>query len=148
MVWCGVAQWESVTHITNALAPIIWPRFPADFLTLIGTTPLQPEPEILGGKELHDVVLPGMLIRGSSSRCPRNLWDDDLKVRWVAGETLTTPHPPLSPHHHPTLSPPHPRIAPSHSTLSLLGACLTPRSHHHPARSLLGTCRGAHRRYV
>ena len=54
-------------------------KFPADFLQLIGTMPLQPEPEVLGGLELNDVKLPRMLVRGSSWRCPRSLWMSALE---------------------------------------------------------------------
>ena len=53
-------------------------RFPSDFLHLISSMPLQPEPEIMGGSQASDVTLPHMLIRGSSARCPLHLWRDDL----------------------------------------------------------------------
>eukprot|EP00966_Prymnesium_polylepis_P273013 6306995-Prymnesium_polylepis.1 len=41
--------------------------------------PLQPEPEILGGRETQDVNLSRMLIRGSDYRCPARMWDEDLE---------------------------------------------------------------------
>jgi len=53
-------------------------RFPSDFLALIGSMSLQPEPEILGGRETQDITLTKMLIRGSAYRCPRDLWTADL----------------------------------------------------------------------
>jgi len=60
-------------------------RFPADFLNLIGSMPLQPEPEILGGRETQDVTLTRMLIRGSPYRCPTEFWDADLDAHSVRG---------------------------------------------------------------
>ena len=55
-------------------------RYPSDFLALIGRTPLQAEPEVLGGEDTHDVPLVGMLIRGSRWRCPRGIWASDLAL--------------------------------------------------------------------
>ena len=59
-------------------------KFPADFLHLIGQMPLQPEPEVMGGLYLQDVMLPHMLVRGSFWCCPRALWLADL-ARYSAG---------------------------------------------------------------
>jgi len=62
-------------------------RFPSDFLTLVGSIPLQPEIEILGGRETQDVTLTRMLIRGSPYRCPCRLWDADLEAHTAHKET-------------------------------------------------------------
>jgi len=49
-------------------------RYPRDLLHLITNIPLDPEPEVMQ-EDCNDVMLPHMLVIGSSSRCPRGIWD-------------------------------------------------------------------------
>ena len=63
-------------------------KFPTDFLQLVGTMPLQPEPEVMGGLLLQDVMLPRVLVRGSFWRCPRALWLGDLERYSLHGKRV------------------------------------------------------------
>ena len=66
-------------------------RYPRDFLNFIGALSLQPEPEVLGGQETHNVMLPHLLISGSHQRCPRGMWREALsrstqQVGWMSAD--------------------------------------------------------------
>jgi hypothetical protein len=53
--------------------------YPREFLQLVARMPLQPAPELLGGKDTHSVMIPHMLVEGSDQRCPRDVWDPALQ---------------------------------------------------------------------
>ena len=52
--------------------------YPREFLQFVSRMPLQPAPELLGGKDTHSVMIPHMLVCGSDQRCPRDVWDHAL----------------------------------------------------------------------
>ena len=52
--------------------------YPRDFLHCISHLPLDAEPEVLGDVDAFDVMLPSVLICGSSQRCPKGIWADKL----------------------------------------------------------------------
>jgi len=66
-------------RVVSRAFPLWATKFPRDFLHLVGTMPMQPEPEVLGGVDQYDVMLPRVLVRGSRWRCPRTLWLADLE---------------------------------------------------------------------
>ena len=53
-------------------------KYPLDFLHFIASFELQPEPEILGDVDASDVMLPRRLLCGSSRRCPKGVWNNEL----------------------------------------------------------------------
>ena len=55
-------------------------EYPSDFLHFIRHMPLQAEPEVLGDIDAFDVMLPSVLLAGSSHRCPKGIWDDRLRL--------------------------------------------------------------------
>ena len=53
--------------------------YPLDFLHYVTHLPLDPEPEVLGDVDAFDVMLPSVLLCGSSHRCPKGIWDAKLQ---------------------------------------------------------------------
>ena len=87
------------TMIPGSMAPILdclremAARYPLDFLSFIASFELQAEPEVLGESDVSDFMLSSRIVRGSSSRSPRGLWNEEITVfrtqRDAAGHELT-----------------------------------------------------------
>jgi WD40 repeat protein len=70
---------DSMRSVTNCFEELA-EHYPREFLGYIRSLPLQAEPEILEDADNFDVMLPRMLLAGSSHRCPKGLWSAELEA--------------------------------------------------------------------
>jgi hypothetical protein len=72
----------SMQIISECLASMAY-KYPLDFLHLISSFQLQPEPEVLGDVDASDVMLRSRLLKGSHRRCPKGLWNHEIEEHRV-----------------------------------------------------------------
>lgn len=74
-------------HVVNESLQRMAYKYPLDFLSFLSKLELQCIPEILGEIDASDVMLPHRLIKGTQSRCPKGIWNEDLQEFRVVVES-------------------------------------------------------------